>query len=165
MARTAEVGDETGSAVIGARLVRDVMRLALLLDRRYAPYATWLGTAFARMPHPDDLPRHLSDALHAGGAEQRESALAAAYRALAVRQNAAALAPPLDAGTRAYHSRPAQVLMADRFAEALRATVTDPGLRALPLTGSIDQVVDSTAVLADPQLYRRLAGLYPGLAG
>ena len=46
--RTAEVGDDTGSAVTAARLVRDLVRLALLLDRRYAPYAKWLGTAFAR---------------------------------------------------------------------------------------------------------------------
>jgi len=161
--RTTEVGDEAGSAVVGARLVRDLMRLALLLDRRYAPYGKWLGTAFARMPHPDDLPQHLSDALHAGGADQREAALAAAYRALAVRQNATGLAEPLDAGTGNYHSRSAQVLRADRFAEALRVTVVDPGLRSLPLIGSIDQVVDSTAVLAEPRLYRRLSGLFAGL--
>ena len=50
MARTAEVGDETGSAVTAGRLVRDAMRLALLLDRRSAPYQKWLGTAFAETP-------------------------------------------------------------------------------------------------------------------
>ena len=33
VARTAEVGDSVGSAVTAARLVRDVMRLALWLDR------------------------------------------------------------------------------------------------------------------------------------
>ncbi|MFD2351975.1 DUF4037 domain-containing protein [Nonomuraea ferruginea] len=33
--RCGEVGDELGSAVEGARLVREVMRLALLLRRRY----------------------------------------------------------------------------------------------------------------------------------
>jgi Domain of unknown function (DUF4037) len=36
--RTAEVGDELGSAVTAGRLARDLMRLALLLARRYAPY-------------------------------------------------------------------------------------------------------------------------------
>jgi len=82
------------------------------------------------MPHPDGLARHLSDALHAGGADQREAALAAAYRALAVRQNAAGLAAAVDVGTGDHHSRPAQVLRADRSAAALQATVVDPGLRA-----------------------------------
>ena len=43
--RTAEVGDQVGSAVLAGRLVRDCMRLALLIGRRYAPYSKWLGTA------------------------------------------------------------------------------------------------------------------------
>ena len=46
--RCAEVGDGLGSAVIVARLARDLMRLCLLMDRRYPPYSKWLGTAFAR---------------------------------------------------------------------------------------------------------------------
>lgn len=50
--RTAEVGDETGSAVTAARLTRDMMRLALLLDRRYAPYQKWLGTASRKAGTP-----------------------------------------------------------------------------------------------------------------
>jgi hypothetical protein len=40
----------TGSAVVAARLVRDLMRLALLLHRRYPPYGKWLGSAFAALP-------------------------------------------------------------------------------------------------------------------
>lgn len=161
VARTAEVGDETGSAVTAARLARDLIRLALLLDRRYAPYTKWLGTAFARLPSGDGLPRHLADAVHAPSRSRRESALAEAYRALARRQNASGLVAPIDATIGNYHDRPAQVLMADRFTEALLATVSDPGLRALPLLGSVDQVVDNTDVLSTPQRYRRLAALYP----
>ncbi|WP_219418737.1 DUF4037 domain-containing protein [Pseudonocardia nigra] len=58
------------------RLVRDVMRLALLLGRHYAPYQKWLGTTFARSGHPDDLPGHLARAVHARDVRDRESALA-----------------------------------------------------------------------------------------
>jgi hypothetical protein len=43
-------------------------------------------------------------------------------------------------------------------------TVTDPGLRALPLIGAVDQVVDSTDVLGAPRVYRELAALYPDVA-
>lgn len=43
--RTSEVGDEAGSAVVTAGIVRDLMRIALLQSRRYAPYAKWLGSA------------------------------------------------------------------------------------------------------------------------
>ena len=53
--RTAEVGDELGSRIIAARQVREIMRLAFLLERTYAPYSKWLGTAFARLPSAADL--------------------------------------------------------------------------------------------------------------
>lgn len=160
VARTAEVGDEAGSAVTAARLVRDLMRLTLLLDRRYAPYQKWLGTAFARRRHPDALPRYLVETLHARDVTGRGSALAESYTALARRHNAARLTDPLDVAIRDYHRRPARVLMADRFAEACLATVTDPMLSALPLIGAVDQAVDSTDILSEPRLCRRLAGLY-----
>jgi hypothetical protein len=51
--------------------------------------------------------------------------------------------------------------MADRFAETCLATVDDPELRALPLIGAVDQVVDSTDVLSAPAVYRRLAAMWP----
>ena len=49
MGRAGMVGDEIGSAVIGARLVRDLMHLCFLMERKYAPYPKWFGTAFARL--------------------------------------------------------------------------------------------------------------------
>jgi hypothetical protein len=162
VARTAEVGDEAGSAVSAARLVRDVIRLAMLLDHRYWPYQKWLGTAFTRVEHHDGLPEHLTAALHARGVAQREAGLARAYTALAQRHNATGLTESLDPTIRRYHERPARVLMADRFATATAATVTDPTLRALPLIGSVDQIVDNTDVLCDPVRCRALGVLYTG---
>jgi hypothetical protein len=163
VARAAEVGDETGSAVVAARLIRDMMRLALLLGRRYAPYSKWLGTAFARSRHDDDLPRHLADAVHATGPSSREDALTRSWVALARRHAAAELTERVDEGIRRYHERPAQVLMADRFTAALLATVTDEQLRLLPLVGGVDQLVDNADALSDPARFRRLASLYePG---
>lgn len=47
--RAGSVGDHLGSAVIAWRLVRDVMRLAFLMERSYPPYARWLGSAFAQL--------------------------------------------------------------------------------------------------------------------
>ena len=47
--RAVEVGDELGSRVMAARVVRELMRLCFLLERAYAPYSKWLGSAFARL--------------------------------------------------------------------------------------------------------------------
>jgi hypothetical protein len=46
MGRCGDVGDELGSQIVAARLVRDVMRLCFLMERQYAPYIKWFGTAF-----------------------------------------------------------------------------------------------------------------------
>jgi hypothetical protein len=53
--RCAEAGDDLGSAVVTARLARDLMRLVLLMQRRYPPYSKWLGTAVARTAAASEL--------------------------------------------------------------------------------------------------------------
>ena len=49
MGRAGYAGDEIGSALIGGRLARDLMSLGFLMERRYAPYPKWFGSAFARL--------------------------------------------------------------------------------------------------------------------
>ncbi|WP_129842342.1 DUF4037 domain-containing protein [Streptomyces sp. RFCAC02] len=148
--RCAEAGDDLGAAVVAGRLVRDLMRLCLLLERRYAPYSKWLGSAFARLPVAGRLTPVLRGALAATGPALRERHLCEAYGIVAGLQNDSGLAPHLDPSPRPYHQRPYLVLGARRFAEALRATLTDPGLRERPLTGAVDQWADSTDFLELP---------------
>ena len=146
--RAAEVGDELGSRIVGARLARDLMRLALLQERRYAPYAKWLGTAFAELDVAPGLAPHLEAAMAGAHFEAREDGLVAALEVLAGRHNRLGVTAPLDPAARPFHGRPFRVLMADRFADACRQAVTDPDLRGLPLVGAVDQFADSTDVLS-----------------
>ncbi|MFF3907243.1 DUF4037 domain-containing protein [Streptomyces sp. NPDC001848] len=149
--RCAEVGDDLGSAVVAARLVRDLMRLCLLLERRYAPYGKWLGSAFGRLPVAASLAPSLRGALAARDHPTRERHLCDAYEAVAALQNASGLTTPVDPSRRRYHARPFLVLRAERFAQALARTVTDPDLRGLPLVGGVDQWADSTDLLSRPE--------------
>jgi hypothetical protein len=152
--RTAEAGDELGSAVLTARLVRDVMRLCLLLARTYPPYSKWLGTAFAALPGATSIGTALRTAL--ADPDQREDALCTAYESAGRWQNALGLAEPVDPVRRPFHDRPYLVVDAARFATALRTRITDPELAARPLVGAVDQYVDSTDVLARPELTRAI---------
>ncbi|MER7049351.1 DUF4037 domain-containing protein [Streptomyces jumonjinensis] len=145
--RCAEVGDDLGSAVVTGRLVRDLMRICLLLGRRYAPYGKWLGSAFGRLAVAERLTPSLRGALAAEAYPERERHLCDAYETVAALQNGTGLAEPVDPTRRRYHSRPYQVLRADRFVQALRETITDPEVRALPLSGSVDQWADNTDFL------------------
>ncbi|MFC6674907.1 DUF4037 domain-containing protein [Nonomuraea ferruginea] len=162
--RCGEVGDELGSAVEGARLVREVMRLALLLRRRYPPYAKWLGSALARMPGSAELAEALGAALAARSWRQRQEGLSAAYRRLAALQNRVGLAGRLDEGVRGYHDRPFEVIGGERFAAALLGAVSDPVVRGLPVAGCVDQLSDSTDLLTSPPRARAVTAAALGLS-
>jgi hypothetical protein len=147
--RCGEVDDELGSAVIAARQVRHLMRLSLLMHRRYPPYSKWLGSAFTQLPRTATITPALTAALSATTWHEREHHLATAYTATATLHNQLGLTKPLDPTTRPYHDRPFQVLHAERFSQALRNTITDAELRDLPLTGTVDQFADDPDLLGD----------------
>ena len=155
--RCAEVGDDLGSVVVTTRLARDLMRLCLLMHRRYPPYSKWLGTAFARLPGTVGLTASLTAAVSAGGWPAREEQLCQAYETVALMHNELGLTPPLDTRTRRFYDRPYQVIGAGRFAAALREAITDPRIGELPPTGAIDQFIDSTDAVGEPRLLRACA--------
>lgn len=160
--RCGEVGDELGSAIVTARLVRDLMRLCLLIGRSYPPYSKWLGSAFARLAVAGQLGPTLSAAVTVGNWRDREHHLVIAYETVAALHNELDLTPPVDPRVRPYHDRPFRVLDAGRFAGALADGIGDPWLRALPLTGAIDQFVDNSDTRAHRSRSRALAAaLYP----
>ena len=163
--RCAEAGDELGSAVVTARLVREVMRLVLLMERRYPPYSKWLGTAFAGTTAGPQLRPVLMAALAATSWPDRQRYLSAAYEATARLHNKIAVTPAVDPAVRpTYYDRPYRVIEGGRFVRALLGQIRDERIRGLPLTGSADQIIDSTDGLGQPDLLRAtiMATITPG---
>ena len=158
--RTTEVGDELGSRILTARIVRDLMRLCFLIERQYAPYSKWLGSAFRNLRIASGLAPHLAAALKATDYPAREAALCSAYEYVARCYNQLNLTPPVDPETRLFYKRPFRVLGGDRFAEACLAAIQDEGLKEQPLVGSIDQFVDSTDVLSSAHRSRCFTNIY-----
>jgi uncharacterized protein DUF4037 len=155
--RCGEAGDELGSAVVTARLVRDLMRLCLLMACRYPPYSKWLGSAFARTSYGPQLTPVLTAAIAATGWRAREQHLGRAYEMTAAAHNKLGLTAALDPAVRPYHDRPFLVLRAERFTAALTSRITDAVVRALPLAGAVDQHLDSTDALGSQRLTRAAA--------
>ncbi len=160
--RSGDVGDELGSQLVAARLVYDVMRLCFLLERRYAPYSKWWGTAFGRLPCAQNVGPQLGAVLAAATWQEREELLAHVYETVAERQNDLAVAAPQDPGSRPYFGRPHQVIMADRFVNALIAAIVDPDVRRIAenfgLAGALDQWADSTDILSSAGAVCRRVG-------
>jgi hypothetical protein len=163
--RCAEAGDELGSALVTARLARDLIRLCLLMRRRYPPYSKWLGTAFARLPEAAEIGPSLRAAVAAGTRAGRERHLIQAVEAVAALHNGLGLTGPVDPRARPYFDRPYQVIGAGRFAAALRAAIADPRLRALPAAGAVDQVIDSTDAIGSAAIRRAAISALAGEAG
>lgn len=163
MGRAGIVGDEVGSALIGARLVRDVMRLCFLMERQYAPYAKWFGRAFRRLSCADRLLPALEGALQAQGWQARETHLVKAYQALAVMHNALGVTEPLPTKPAQFFGRPFRVMALHGFSDALLRQLRDPAVQRIaeraPI-GSIDQFSDNTDLLSDPSWRPILRQLY-----
>lgn len=153
--RAGQVGDDLGSRVIAARLVRDVMRMAFLLERRYAPYSKWLGSAFTRLPLAKSLAPWLDRTLRAEDWVPRGEALAEAYAILAEMQNGLGIAR-FACRIGPYHERPFVTIDADAAITALQAQIADPDIKGMPIMGALDQVSDLTPLLEDPKLSRKI---------
>lgn len=174
--RTGGSGDDLGSRIIAAQIVRDQIKLAFLIERRWAPYGKWLGRAFAELPLSIRLGSLLEAALSAGHWRDREANLCAASSILVEAMNQLQLADPVEPTERQFHDRDIRVLGASRLVAALVAAITDAEVRLLVarlgsrldgmhrLTGSIDQAVDCVDVLTNPPLRRATAEML-GLTG
>lgn len=161
--RTGDVGDELGSQVIAARLVRDLMLLCFLLERVYAPYPKWFGTGFSRLACAAQLTPILRRVFAATTWQEREQPLSEAYSIVAGLHNALGLTAPLSTQVSPYHGRPYQVIHGDVFAEALRAQIEDAEVKRLagqPLIGALDQFSDSTDLRENAALRPALQALY-----
>ena len=96
----------------------------------------------------------LTRALAAESYTEREAGLVTAYEAIARRHNALGLTAAVEPAARSFYARPFRVIDGSRFV-ACRRAIVDDDLRARPLTGAIDQWVDSTEVLSAAPLAQR----------
>lgn len=150
MGRAGLVGDELGSALMGSRLVRDVMRLVFLMEQQYAPYPKWFGTAFARLDCAGEFTTHLLAAQTATTWQARMAHLVPAYEALARMHNRLGLTDPLPETVRDFFGRPFQVIALHGFADALLARIRDPDVQPIAARqpiGSVDLFSDNTDLL------------------
>jgi hypothetical protein len=163
MGRAGLAGDEIGSALIGSRLVRDLMRLCFLMEQQYAPYPKWFGTAFARLICANALSPSLRRAQVARTWAEREQGLTEAYQLVAAMHNALEITDPLPTTVRDFFGRPFKVIALQGFAEALCSRITDPKVQQIAnrgLIGGIDMISDNTDILSAPRWRKILRGFF-----
>jgi hypothetical protein len=161
--RAGSAGDEAGSAIIASRIVRDIMRLAMLMNKKYPPYAKWLGTAFKQLEIAGKLYPILEKVLHGKTWQERDMQLPKAYAILAEMHNALGITAPLPAAPSPFFGRLFTIIKGDKFAAAILEKITDPQITPLmrrsPI-GSIDIFTDNSDMLEDPAFLSAIRKLY-----
>ena len=161
VSRAGEIGDELGSRVVAARMVREIMKLAFLIEKQYAPYSKWLGSAFGQLKMGPRLAPVLGDVFLAKTWKGREKKLAQAYAIIAAQHNALKITSPLPAKATPYFGRPYLVIHGDSFAKAIKEKIKDPQIKKIKIDiGSIDQFTDSTDVIQNLSLTKQLRDVY-----
>jgi hypothetical protein len=147
MSRAGFVGDELGSSIIASRLIHDVMSLGFLIEKRYAPYPKWFGSAFGKLESATILLPTLQKAQHAERWQERENTLNEACEYLARMHNTLQISEPLPEKASSFHNRPFKVIDGERCANIILSELTDQDVKRIakrPLIGNIDQLSDST---------------------
>jgi len=157
--RAADRGDEAGSRVIAGAITGSLLRLALLVHRRWAPYEKWLGTAARGLPDGAMLADHLTAATSAPDRGGREKAMAAAAELILDVQRDRGVPVPRPAFNQ-YWDRPYPHVNPS-IIRGLRAGIKDPDLTRLPDDlGAIEQWCGDVEVLARPERRIALAAAY-----
>jgi hypothetical protein len=145
--RAGYTGDELGATLIASRLVRDIMNLCFLIERQYAPYPKWFGTAFKKLNCANDLLPLLWSVQSEVTLKARVEALSEAYGYVARMHNRLGITETMNESVSFFYDRPYQVIHGGAFAEAIAKQINGPIMRKLssmPLIGGIDQITDNT---------------------
>ena len=159
--RCGDVGDELGSMVIAARQVKNLMRLCFLIERKYAPYSKWFGTAFSKLECARELSPLFREVLLSSTWKEREQHLSKAYVVIARMHNALQITRPIAEAVSNYGGRPYLVFEAPDLVTDITNSFTDQEIKAIKHgLGSVNQFVDSTNQLSNNSLCELLKMAY-----
>jgi hypothetical protein len=124
-----------------------MMNLCFLMEKRYAPYPKWFGTAFSQLACAKELGPILYAAQRAQDWQERQAALGMAYAYVARMHNALGITEQLPEMVSDFFSRPFMVIHGGQFAEAICRQIADAEVKRIAarrLIGNIDQLSDNT---------------------
>ncbi len=158
--RTADVGDELGSKLMAAKIIRELMRLSFLMERKYAPYEKWFGTAFSELRIAKRLTRVFSQILAANSPKEREILLSNAYEIVAIEHNSLNITKPLPTEVSKFHNRPYLVIHGEIFSAEIRKKIKSRAVRDAPLLGSVNQFLDSTEAMENTDFLEKMRNFF-----
>lgn len=158
--RCGEVGDETGSQIICARIAERLMRLCFLYKDTYAPYSKWFGTAFNKLDIDENIKIKINKALKANDLTERENNLVEAQALVADLHNASGLTEKVDYSVESYFGRDIKVIFADKLVDAAVEKLKGTSLENTPLIGTMSQFGGLSDFADEKAYYERIKRIY-----
>lgn len=158
--RCAEVGDETGSVIICARIAERLMRLCFLYNKVYAPYSKWFGTAFSQLDVNKQIKEAIESALHADDIVGREEKMVQAQALVAELHNNSGITAVIDYKIESYYGREIKVIFADKFSQAVLETLKGTVFERMPLIGSFSEIGGLSSFSDDKRHYNQIKQVY-----
>jgi hypothetical protein len=161
VARCGDVGDELGSRIVAARQVKEIMHLCFFIEKEFAPYIKWFGTAFSRLQCAQKLQPLLERIFQQDHWKDRENILSEVYLILAEMHNNLSVTEYIEPKIANFHDRPYAVPQSDRYVQALLRKVQSPRLKSLirPI-GSVNQFTDSTDIACWNNALESISSVY-----
>ena len=133
MGRCGDVGDELGSKIIASRLVKQLMKLCFLMEKEYAPYSKWFGTAFTRLKSSKRLIQIFNKVLAAQSWREREKHLSQAYEEVARLHNKLKITKPMKTEVSQFYNRPYLIIHALNFADEIKKCIENEEIKNMGL--------------------------------
>jgi hypothetical protein len=157
-ARSGEEGDELGSYVNSGRSIQTVMFLCFLLERRYAPYDKWFGTAFnSWLKCSEKLTPLLLSVFKERDWFRRQQFLAEIYQELGKMTNALKISKPAPTKIIDYFGRGYPAIDAWEFEARMYESIENEQLKAMKFQmGNIDQFINHARINHMDYFYKEL---------
>ena len=147
--------------LIAARQVKNLMKLCFLIERKYAPYSKWFGTAFSNLDCAPELSPIFREVLSSLTWKESERNFARAYRVIARMHNALRITRPIVEDVSNYGGRPYLVFESPDLVPDIIKSITDAEVKAIKHgLCSVNQMVVSTDQLSRIPLAKMLKALY-----
>jgi hypothetical protein len=152
-------GDDLGSRIEASRLVRYIMEMAFILEKKYIPYEKWFSIAFKKLLIAKALEPLLLNILKENYWHQRERLLCDAYLQLIHKHIELKLIPKIKIEPTQFYNRPQLVIPLQEVIEELKKGNKYCFSQVSYSLGTINQFIDISNNL-NPQLCRRAQLFY-----
>lgn len=151
--RTRDAGDLLGCQLLVHKLLRYVVQLYFLQNKKYQPYDKWLGTAFSEIPGQQYFSDRFFQVLSVKEVEEQIVLLHQMLLKLGEFHNTLSLTKSVAPKLVQYQVgidnavRPYEIINSAEYQSACLESIQDSALRNLTSVGSIDQLTASDAMI------------------